>query len=292
MWKEINATILDLVSTKRVHTFNHWHKRKLISESHAGGLGSLCSSFIIGTVSIFVQVQTTCRWYSTPANYRADFKDWLIYSRTFPPPPFPSSFQTGTVKAQTAVMLCPVVFIQPSYNSYLSSSSQLLFSTLILGPENEAKCPTMNKTTALFSVPHGNLITWYKHFIVSKLILHQSPFFWHWNEKCGLCTELNPRLHSAPLTMCVSQHLGPRWIARPAIEVVFCWAVLSSQAFRKASDQETTVLALACTPGTLHPTRAPLNWPWVAGVIKGGWGGGEAGVGGWGCVCLWKETFC
>lgn len=208
------------------------------------------------------------------------------------PPPFPSSFQTGTVKAQTAVMLCPVVFIQPSYNSYLSSSSQLLFSTLILGPENETKCPTMNKTTALFSVPHGNLITWYEHFIFSKLLLHQSPFFWHWNEKCGLCTELNPRLHSAPLTMCVSQHLGPRWIARPAIEVVFCWAVLSSQAFRKASDQETTVLALACTPGTLHPTRAPLNWPWVAGVIKGGWGGGEAGVGGWGCVCLWKETFC
>lgn len=185
MWKEINATILDLVSTKRVHTFNHSHKRKLISESHAGGLGSLCSSFIIGTVSIFVQVQTTCRWYSTPANYRADFKDWLIYSRTFPPP-FPSSFQTGTVKAQTAVMLCPVVFIQPSYNSYLSSSSQLLFSTLILGPENETKCPTMNKTTALFSVPHGNLITWYEHFIFSKLLLHQSPFFWHWNEKCGL----------------------------------------------------------------------------------------------------------
>lgn len=83
-------------------------------------------------------------------------------------------------------MLCPVVFIQPSYNSYLPSSSQLLFSTQFLGPENETKCPTMNKTTTLFSVPHGNLITWYKHFIVSKLLLHQSPFFWHWNEKCGL----------------------------------------------------------------------------------------------------------
>ena len=85
LWKEISATILDLFSTRRIHTLSHSHKRKFISESHAGGLDSLCSSFIIGTVSIFVQVQTTCRWYSTPANYRADFKDWLIYSRTPPP---------------------------------------------------------------------------------------------------------------------------------------------------------------------------------------------------------------
>ena len=177
LWKEISATILDLFSTRRIHTLSHSHKRKFISESHAGGLHSLCSSFIIGTVSIFVQVQTTCRWYSTPANYRADFKDWLIYFTPAAPPP--PSTQLPTHNNTTAVMLCPVVFIQPSYSSYLSSPSQLLFSTLILqflGPDSETKCPTMNKTTALFSVPHGNLITWYEHFIVSKLLFYQSPF--------------------------------------------------------------------------------------------------------------------
>ena len=94
------------------------------------------------------------------------------------PPPH-RHFQTGPEKAPPPAMPCPVVFIQPSYSSYLSSPSQLLFSTLILqflGPDSETKCPTMNKTTALFSVPHGNLITWYEHFIVSKLLFYQSPF--------------------------------------------------------------------------------------------------------------------
>lgn len=44
---------------------------------------SLDLSLIIRNISIFLQVQTTCR-YNTPANYRADFKDSLIYSSTFP----------------------------------------------------------------------------------------------------------------------------------------------------------------------------------------------------------------
>lgn len=46
--------------------------------------------------AFFYRSRQPAFWYSTPANYRADFKDLLIYSCTNPP--FPSS--------QTAMMLC------------------------------------------------------------------------------------------------------------------------------------------------------------------------------------------
>ena len=101
--------------------------------------------------------------------------------------------------------------------------------------------------------------------------------FWHWNEKCGLCTELNPRLHSAPLTMCVSQHLSPP-VDRSACD----WSGFLLNRSVKSSIPKSQwpgnhSARLACTCGTLHPTRAPLIGPGLAGVINGDGavGGGE-----------------
>lgn len=75
---------------------------------------------------------------------------------------------------------------------------------------------------------------------------------WHWNERCGLYAKFELK---APLTMCASQHLSPRWIARPATEVVsvkpFCQVKHSKKPVTRKPQGS---LALQ---GTLHPTRAP-----------------------------------
>ncbi len=95
------------LSIKQTQTLNHRQKSRSASvKSSRRGLraSSRLFSFIIRTVSVFLQVRTTCRWYSTPANYRASFKDLLIYSCTFP------LLQTDTEKLQTAEMLS-LVFI-------------------------------------------------------------------------------------------------------------------------------------------------------------------------------------
>lgn len=66
--------------------------------------------------SIFLQVQATCSWYNKPANYRADFKDSLVYSRTFPLFPgrkdtLPSSFHSDVVQTQqySSLVACSTV---------------------------------------------------------------------------------------------------------------------------------------------------------------------------------------
>lgn len=240
------------LSIKGTKTLNHSHKEKnYISQTWITLPNSPpLFSFIVKTVSIFLQVQTTCRWYCTLANYRAHFKDLLIYSCTSP------LFPDRHWECRDSPDAMPCCF----NSTVMSSILYALFVSYIqhsnfefLGPEYEKKYQTMNKPMALFSILHCNLIIWYKHVIVSKLCLHQSV--WHWNEKCSLCTKLNWRfpLHSIKC-VCVSA-------PRPLVDCSacdwsgFCWAVLSSQAFQEASDQETTMLA--CTSGTLHPTHAP-----------------------------------
>lgn len=89
--------------------------------------------------------------------------------------------------------------------------------------------------------------------------------------------------------VCASHHLCPGWIARPAIEVVSDWSILSSQAFQKANDQETTCLLALVGPRTPHMLP---KLGWMTGVIKGGWAG-ERGEAEWADrhACLWTWVF-
>lgn len=186
------------------------------------------SSFIIRTVSIFLQVQTTCRWYSTPANYRAGFQ--RLAHLFLHLPLLPSSLPRQTMRRPRQPWCCALL-IYLSRNVIISfyflatftrrSDSALFLFFCASKALWKRKVPNFEQTNVLCSgFLHCNSITRHKQFIVSKLFLYPRVV-WHWNEKCGLCTKLNSRFHSAPLTMCVSQHLGPRWIARPVIEVVF-----------------------------------------------------------------------
>lgn len=116
--------------------------------------------------AFFCRSRQPAFWYSTPANYRADFKDLLIYSCTNPP--FPSS-QTDSHDAMPWLfsfncLMSSIVFM----HSHIFLLPCGLYSAF-LGPEYEKKYQTKNKPMASFSILHCNLIIWYKHFIVSKL---------------------------------------------------------------------------------------------------------------------------
>ena len=118
-----------------------------------------------------------------------------------------------------------------------------------------SKYQTMTKPMALFSILYYNLIIWYKHFIVSLWIIYLSDLTVKWEMPSFHQVELKVSpLPGSINYMCISAPQPP--VGCPACDWSgFRWTVLSSQAFQRASDQETTVLA--CTCGTLHPTRAP-----------------------------------
>lgn len=144
---------------------------------------------------------------------------------------------------------------------------------------------------ALFSILLCNLITWYKHFIVSRLfftaegfdIEMRSVFFIpSWTEGFPF-TRL-------PLTMCASHHLSPQWIARPLIEVVsaepFCQVKHSKKPVTRKPQCPLAPLG-PCPPPPPH--ACSLNWPGCPvrlGKMR------ENLELGWSCVCLWRETFC
>lgn len=163
-----------------------------------------------------------------------------------------------------------------------------LYSALrlcISGTRVWKKYQTMNKPVALFSILRCNLITWCKHFIVSKLFLCRSHLTVKWEVWSLHRVELKVSRGSIN-HVCVSAP-RPRRIARPAIEVVsaepFCQVKHSKKPMTR-KPQRSPALTGPCTPHVL-PKLA-----WMAGVIRAD--GGETGVSGWSCVCLWKETFC
>lgn len=165
---------------------------------------SLDLSLIIRSISIFLQVQTTCR-YNTPANYSADFKDSLIYSRTSPPLLFPAR--------KDAVPSC--------FHSDVVQTHQ--YSDLVQ-----------------FSA---------RSLVLTSQSVHWQHFFNYTRVICPGYTD------SVTLTLPVFQQRSPLCVAQSPIEVVSSEPFLSSQTFQEANDQETT--PLACTSGTLHPTRVP-----------------------------------
>ena len=127
-------------------------------------------SFIIRTVSIFLQVQTTCRWYSTPANYRARFKDSLIYSCAFPPPPRQTvrrprqpwcSALLFSFSCLTADVIRSIDIL-----SLLSTSSELVLHSFT------SKVGAENYVTPELKTFHYNLENWKEKSFCSRLVSH------------------------------------------------------------------------------------------------------------------------
>lgn len=139
-------------------------QRQNLNQEHLGSYfttGSRASaplfSFITRTVSIFLQVQTTCRWYSTPANYRADFKDLLSHSCTSPP--FSSSSQT--LRRPTLSWCCRLLFsfsflIADVISFFFPAADIQLSDFAVLMPKFWRR--TMNRPAVLFSIIQ--FVTW------------------------------------------------------------------------------------------------------------------------------------
>lgn len=133
----------------------------------------------------------------------------------------------------------------------------IIFSTLTFGTQcDKKKSQTMNKPMSLFSILHCNLILWCKHVIVSKLFLHQSGLTLKVRSLYQVELKVSP---FTPLTMCASQHLGPRWVV---IEVVsaepFCQVKHSKKPVTRKPQCSPALLG-PCTPHML-PKLALDGW--------------------------------